>query len=953
MIKSKGRFIFKDLILCLKGGIFCFFVIFYSTSKAQTFEVFTSKYKVSIVYSQQSAKLDSITAHLLAKDIYAVTGYLPLVYTDIKEANGNVIILGNTQHSPAQVFPEYDASVLENKWEVFSFVLLHKPREKIDHALVITGSDARGLAYGVFHLSEKIGVNPWYDWADVHPQKKRALTINIRDTISITPSVKYRGIFLNDEDWGLRPWAANNIDTVIKNIGPHTYAKIFELLLRLKANLIWPAMHPRTKAFFNIPENLAVAKAYEIIVGSSHAEPMLRNNVDEWKEATMGDFNYVNNNAVINNYWQSRIEETQGLQAIYSLGIRGVHDSGMQGVKNNKEAVNVLGNVFTTQRNMLSKALNKDLKAIPQVLTLYKEVLDIYDDGLDVPDDVTLVWPDDNYGYIRRLGNSAENKRSGGAGVYYHASYWGRPHDYLWLCTTPPALIHQEMLKAYQNEAKNMWIVNVGDIKPAEYQTQLFLDMAYEINPFQKNDYLKKHLGNWLQQIFKLEETQNLAKIMQAHYQLALERKPEFMGWSQTEPTTQVQLTKYNHFANGDEAHKRIQVYLSLENQVAEIKKKIPLYLQDAFYQLIEYPVIGAANMNKKFLYHDKSVLYGKQGRLSAKNYTDSMFLAYQNIQKATIFYNSTLSKGKWVGMMSAEPRKLPVFALPKTIIENAQQKTVWSIAVDGASILETDTLIAPTFYGKADEKFFIDIFLQKDVLINWKVETQANWIKFSKNQGSLNAKQNQYRIWLKPNLSKLPKSNQIAFIQIKSNQGNKVIQLKYQVSDKKLEGIFKEQNGYVSIFATSYTDKFSDKWQLIEGLGYSGRVMSSGNLQFVKQDTLVLKYQFYNSTSANAKISIFTIPTLPLNKILKLRYAIRIDKGEWKEVNFETFGRSNQWKENVLSSITKKDFDFPQLVSGIHELEIKAIDPQVMIDRILIDMGGLRPAYSVLQETK
>ncbi|TKB96240.1 glycosyl hydrolase 115 family protein [Pedobacter cryophilus] len=953
MVKSNSRFIFKKFILFLKGGFFCLFLFFCSPLKAQNFEIFTSKHKVSIVYSRQSVKLDSITAHLLAKDIYAVSGYLPLVYTDVKEAKGNVIILGNSQHSPAQSFPEYDASLLKNKWEVFSFVLLKRPNEKIKQALVITGSDARGLAYGVFHLSEKMGINPWYDWADVHPEKRKSLIINIKDTISKTPSVKYRGIFLNDEDWGLRPWAANNIDTALKNIGPKTYARIFELLLRLKANMIWPAMHPGTKAFFNIPENLAVAKAYEIIVGSSHAEPMLRNNVDEWKETSMGAFNYVSNPSVINNYWQKRIEETQGLQAIYSLGIRGVHDSGMEGVKNNKEAIKVLGDVFKAQRNMLSNALNKDLQVIPQALTLYKEVLDIYDEGLNVPEDVTLVWPDDNYGYIRRLGNLKENKRSGGAGVYYHISYWGRPHDYLWLSTTPPALVHQEMLKAYQNEAKNMWIVNVGDIKPSEYQTQLFLDMAYEMEPFQKNDYLKQHLTNWLQQIFKLEETQNLTHIMQAHYQLALERKPEFMGWSQTEPTTQIQQTKYNHFAHGDEAQKRIQAYLTLENQVAEAKNKIPLHLHDAFYQLIEYPVIGASNMNKKFIYHDKSMFYGKQGRLSAKSYTDSMFLAYENIQKATIFYNSTLSKGKWAGMMSAEPRNLPVFALPKTTIEMVPQKTVWNIAVDGASNLESDTLIAPTFYGKADEKFFIDIFLQKDVLINWKAETPTNWIKFSQNQGTLNAKQNQYRIWLKPNLRKLPKSNQIADVQIKTNQGNKVIRLNYQVNDKKLEGIFKEQNGYVSIFAANYSNKFGDKWQLIEGLGYSGKVMSSGNLPLTKPDSLVLTYQFYNSTSAKAKISVFTVPTLPLNNELKLRYAIRIDKGEWKEVNFETFGRSNQWKENVLSNITKKDFDFPKLAVGIHELEIKALDPQVMIDRILIDMGGLKPAYSVIKETK
>lgn len=936
--------------LIRKINLVIFLLLFSIKANSQNFEIFTSNDKVSIVYHQQSADLDSILAHTLAKDIFSITGYQPKVLNSLAQANGNVIVLESAK-KPSYFKPSNTSQII-NQWEVFSIQTLIKPSLKINKALVITGSDARGLAYGVFHLSEKLGINPWYDWADVHPDKKKTLSISLKDTISKTPSVKYRGIFLNDEDWGLRPWASSQIDKELKNIGPKTYAKIFELLLRLKANMIWPAMHPGTKAFFNIPENLEMAKAYEIVVGSSHAEPMLRNNVDEWKEDSMGAFNYVSNKTSISNYWKGRIKDTQGLQAIFTLGIRGVHDSGMEGVENNKEAAAVLQTVFNDQREMLKSELKQEITQIPQALTLYKEVLDIYDEGLTVPEDVTLVWPDDNYGYIRRLGNAQENKRIGGGGVYYHVSYWGRPHDYLWLSTTPPALLHQEMLKAYVNEAKNMWVVNVGDIKPAEYQTQLFLDMAYDIEPFKNQQYLKKHAQQFYGQIFKSIKSEELTEVQEKYYQLALERKPEYMGWSQTEPTTQTQLTKYNHFANGDEAQKRINDYQSLEHQVAQIKRQIPIQMQDAFYQLIEYPVIGASSMSKKFLYHDKSMLYAKQGRLSAKNYRDSMMLAYENIQKATMYYNTTLSKGKWAGMMSAEPRKLPVYALPKTTLEIAPQETSWNMVVDGDLNLEADTLTAPIFYGKADEQFFIDIFLQKDITINWEAKADANWIKFSQNRGTLNGIQNQHRIWVKPDLSKLPKTNETTLITIKTNQGEKVIRLVYQLEQNQ-DKIFKEQNGYVSIFATNYSEKLNDKWQLIDGLGYSGKVMFSGNLPLSKSDELILKYQFYNSTSAKAKVSVFTVPTHPLNNEVKLRYAIRIDKGEWKEVNFETVGRSNQWKENVLANSTQKDFDFTTLSSGLHELEVKAIDPTVMFDRILIDFGGLKPAYSLIKETK
>ena len=926
-------------------------LLFCVESNAQNFNIVSPKDKVTIIYHPQSAKLDSILAHTLAKDIFAKTGYQPQILKSLAQAKGNIIVLEGTKIP--SYFKQSNANQIKNQWEVFSIQTLEKPSINIKKALVITGSDARGLAYGVFHLSEKLGINPWYDWADVHPEKKKKLIVSIRDTISKTPSVKYRGIFLNDEDWGLRPWAAIQIDKEIKNMGPKTYAKIFELLLRLKANMIWPAMHPGTKAFFNILENLAVAKDYEIVVGSSHAEPMLRNNVDEWKEDDMGAFNYVTNKGSISNYWKGRIKDTQGLQAIFTLGIRGVHDSGMEGVKNNKEAAAVLQTVFNNQRAMLKSELKQEITKIPQALTLYKEVLDIYDEGLKVPEDVTLVWPDDNYGYIRRLGNPEENKRIGGAGVYYHVSYWGRPHDYLWLSSTPPALLHQEMLKAYVNEAKNMWVVNVGDIKPAEYQTQLFLDMAYDIEPFKNRAYLSHHTQQFYSRIFKTIPIEKLAAIVQKYYQLALERKPEYMGWSQTEPTTQTQLTNYNHFAYGDEAQKRIDKYQNLEKEVEQLKKQIPSQMLDAFFQLVEYPFIGASNMSKKFLYHDKSMLYASQGRLSAKNYQDSMVMAYENIQKSTLYYNTTLSRGKWAGMMSCEPRMLPVFALPNTNLEIVAKKTWWNISVEGDGNLDIDTLIAPIFYGKADEQFFIDIFLQKDIKLDWELSSSSKWVKFSKNQGSINASQNQYRIWVKPDINQLPSTNEIAYINIKTNQGNKLVKLNYQKQEKVGNDVFNEENGYVSIYASNYSAKLSDKWQLVDGVGYSGKVISSGNMPLTVKDNLVLSYQFYNLTSARAKVSVFTVPTHPLNNEVELRYAIRIDKAEWKEVNFKTIGRSNEWKENVLANSTKKDFDFSLLGAGLHILEVKAIDPTIMFDRILIDMGNLKSVYSILKETK
>ena len=269
----------------------------------------------------------------------------------------------------------------------------------------------------MFALSARMGVSPWYWWADVAPVRQKTISIKIEDYTSRSPSVKYRGIFLNDEDWGLQPWAAKTFEPETGDIGPKTYAKIFELLLRLKANTIWPAMHPSTKAFYTIPGNKEVAAEYQIFVGTSHAEPMLRNNVGEWDKKKFGDYDYSTNRNVVKNYWQERIEELgPDDKYIVTLGMRGIHDSGMQGNYTKEEKVAMLETIISDQRKMLENVLKKDVKSIPQAFVPYKEVLEIYSDGARIPADVTLVWPDDNHGYIRQLSNAEERKRSGGAG---------------------------------------------------------------------------------------------------------------------------------------------------------------------------------------------------------------------------------------------------------------------------------------------------------------------------------------------------------------------------------------------------------------------------------------------------------------------------------------------------------------------------------------------------------
>jgi len=612
------------------------------------FSIVDSNKVTSIYIDKNTDPLIVWAVNELADDVKDITGKRPeIIETNTISKKG--IYIGQFS-SPFFKSTSIQKGLL-NQWEKFSI-------QKEKDNLLIAGSDVRGTVYAIFEITERLGVSPWKWWADVHSIKKENLALQLpRKGIITSPSVQYRGIFLNDEDWGLQPWAAKTFEKETGDIGPKTYEKIFQLLLRLKANTIWPAMHPSTKGFFTIAGNKEMAQKYHIVIGSSHAEPMLRNNVDEWKPKIHGDYNYFTNKTQVDKYWQDRLDELKLAQneTIMTLGMRGVHDSKMEGAKDLSESITMVEKIIVNQREMLSNTFKKPLSAIPQAFVPYKEVLELYDNGLKIPDDITLVWPDDNYGYIRRLSNPEEQQRSGGSGVYYHISYWGRPHDYLWLSTTQPGLIWYEMTKAYENGAKKMWIVNVGDIKPAEYDTELFLDLAWNINSI-KSDGLKQYLKDWISREFTPEIATDLSVVFEEYYRLASLRKPEYMGWSQTEPTTQIKLSDFTK----EESLNRIKDYDNLIKKVDSLSAFVPAERKAAWFQLVEYPVKGAAYMNHKFLYWNLEATTSDENQKSKYELMASE--AYQKIKELTDFYNTKLSDGKWNYMMSMHPRNLPVF---------------------------------------------------------------------------------------------------------------------------------------------------------------------------------------------------------------------------------------------------------------------------------------------------
>jgi len=603
-----------------------------------------------IVVSKKDVPLAQKMAQVFSDDIERVTGVKPAISNSA--VKGATVVLATVDQA-SKLVPGIIVSDLRGSWERYRIVTR-------DNQLIIIGSDARGLAYGVLHVSERIGVSPWYWFADVPVAKKSQIDYT-EDFTSKSPSIKYRGIFINDEDWGLKTWSARNFEKELGDIGPKTYDKVCELILRLKGNMVAPAMHTCTGAFYSHPESQRVAAEWGIMITTSHCEPLLFNNAapSEWTKARDGEWNYETNSATILKKLDNRIRETAQYDNIYTMGMRGLHDEAMKGSTDPKDRARTLEKVFQKQRQILEKYKKTKAEKQPQIFVPYKETLDIYDAGLRVPDDITIVWPDDNYGYMKRVSNAAENKRKGGSGVYYHLSYLGTPHDYLWMATTPPMLMYEELKKAYDAGANRYWLLNVGDIKPMEIEMQQFFDMAWDFSAF-SYDNVNHYQAEWLARTFltKLDNmtsrlpelTTQFQFILDNYYRLAWDRKPEFMGyefeWS-GDALDALHDTDFS-FETGT-AQKRLVDYESICEAYDMIERNINPEQRPAIFEMLGYAVHSAYQMNRKFLYAQRNHETG------SVVYVVMAFNANDKIEQLRERYNTQLD-GKWRDMISQIP---------------------------------------------------------------------------------------------------------------------------------------------------------------------------------------------------------------------------------------------------------------------------------------------------------
>ncbi len=929
-----------------------------------TFPLYSNNQKTTLYYDKNDFEAIKTTTSLFADDIERVTGNRPLLTNSSSELKDYTVIIGTIGKNALidELIKEkkFDANPIQGQWERYIIQTIDQPFSGVKKALVIAGSDRRGTSYGVFSISEAIGVSPWYYWADVPVKKRNTLHIEAPLFVSQTPSIKYRGIFLNDEGWGLTPWAAKTDDPQLNDIGPETYAKICELLLRLKGNMLAPAMHPGSGSFNKYPENKIVADSYGIIMTSSHCEPLLFNNVSEWDSKTMGDWNYKTNKAGINKILEKRVSENAHYENVYTIAMRGIHDAGIVGVSKEEQCA-MLEEVMKDQRNILGKYISKPIEEIPQVFVPYKEVLDIYEKGLKVPGDITIVWPDDNFGYLKRLSNKNEQKRSGGSGVYYHISYLGEPHDYLWLNTTPPAFMFEELSKAYSFGADRYWLLNVGDIKPGELGIQLFMDMAWNINQFNFGN-INQYQVNFLASVFGEKYKKDIEDILSSYYHLAFERKPEAMGWGiewnnehmgEIITDTDFSLTNYN------EAENRMAEYDRIANKAGRIWKSLPEEYKAACYELLFYPVKGAALMNKKMLTAQMNRWYAHQGR-AATNLMAEKTKAYQDsIQQITETYNSLLN-GKWNHMMSVPPGWVATYQdmPPVTTIDVPQEANPGLFLSNedctfGVSNIHT----LPCFNPFTKKEYFVEIYNKGSKTFKWEAIAKQPWIKLNKKSGQIST---QERIIVSIDWINAPVGERITGeieIAMAGKKETVFVSLFNPATPtvSELNGMYVEDNGYVSINAGQFQRKNENKdiqIEVINGLGYENQAVQLGKAGAPAQEvwfkrTPKAEYDFYAFNAGSATVYTYALPLFSIDKEHNTRYGVTLDDDG--TIQFPVTASpeySSPWKMNVIRNAAISSVPVYIDKPGKHTLKIMCADPGMVIHKIVIDLGGMKRSY-------
>jgi len=879
----------------------------------------------------------------LQSDIARVTSIHPAIARDQTSIGSRAIIIGTIGKSPLIDLlirtGKINTAYIVGKWESFLIQVVPKPFPGVANALVIAGSDKRGTIFGVYDVSEQIGVSPWYWWADVPVQHRDGIYVKAGAYVQGPPAVKYRGIFLNDEAPSLTGWVNEKFGTYNHQF----YEKVFELLLRLKANYLWPAMWNNA---FNEddPLNPKLADDYGIVMGTSHHEPMLRAQ-QEWKRHGTGPWDFSANSDTLLKFWDEGIERNKNYESIVTLGMRGDGDLPMSESAN----VALLEKIVDQQRKILATRSNQDVSAVPQDWALYKEVQEYYEKGMRVPDDVTLLWCDDNWGNIRRLPTTEERKRLGGAGIYYHFDYVGDPRSYKWLNTIPITKVWEQMTLSYEYGADRIWIVNVGDLKPMEFPVEFFLTLARDPHRWPK-EKIADFTRQWAEREFGTEHASPIAEIVSKYTKLNGRRKPELL-----EPTI-FSLVDYR------EADRVLAEWHSLTIEAEKISASLPESMRDAFFELVLYPTKASALVNELYITAGRNALCAVQGRASTNDLAARVRDLFRADAELSESYNHMLAHAKWDHMMDQTHlgytfwNQPPVNVMPAVQEVQVPEKADMGIAIEGSAMPWLTTFHEPPlpdFDVFNRQSHFVDVFNRGKAPFEFSITTGAPWIQVTPSRGIVEQDQ---RIWVSIDWDKAPAGSADGSVTI-TGPDSRAVTVKLHAFNPQepaksaLHG-FVEADGYVSIEAEHYTRKNDTdaRWEKVEDYG---RTLSSMTVFPMTTKSVTppanspsLEYELYLFHPGKVEVESILAPTLNFVPGRGLRFAISFDDQPPQILDALAQNSPHDWAQSVEDSVRKVKSIHTVEAIGHHTLKFWMVDPGVVLQKLVVNLGGVKPSY-------
>ena len=886
----------------------------------------------------------------LQADVERVTGRKPQVFTKGTLSKMPIIIgtLGKSALIDSLVSSgKLDDSDLKGKWESFVIAVVNRPTSGVDRALVIAGSDKRGTIYGIYELSEQLGVSPWYWWADVPPKKRAEAYVLPGRYASGEPKVKYRGIFINDEEPAFGPWAREKFG----GINSKMYVHMFELILRLRGNYLWPAMWG--KAFNeDDPLNPVLADEYGIVMGTSHHEPMIRAQ-EEWtkRKANIGNgqWNYATNEEGLRNFWTDGIKRNKDYESIVTIGMRGDGDEEMIRGGNMDDNVALLEKIVADQREILKEYMNPDVTQIPQLWALYKEVMNYYEHGMRVPDDVTLLWCDDNWGNIRRLPTPEERKRSGGAGIYYHFDYVGGPRSYRWINTNPLPKIWEQMNLAYEYDANEIWIVNVGDLKPMELPIEFFLRMAWDPEALPK-EKIGEFTEKWAARDFGAEHAEEIADIVSKYLKYAGWRKPELI-----DPNT-FSVVDYR------EAERVSEQWNDLVKRAEKVNAELSEEQRDAFYQLGLYPVKAFATVVDMYIAAAYNRLYVEQGRASANLEAEKTRTLFAQDQSLSDYFHTEISDGKWNHMMSqnrigytgwAEPRRQVMPRVQEVVVPDTD---AFGVAIDGSRSAwpgGSGVAMLPAFDSINNQRSFIDVFQRGSKAITYTFNASQPWIILRKDKAFNEVDD---RLWVEIDWSKAPVGKAEGEVVIGNADQTVAVKVTAHkataAQQKEADGAFGGLVGPIAIDAGDYSKKQSVngvRWEAIPDYlrAESGMTIFPTTAESIlpPNDAPYIEYPVYIAEPGKVDVDLIFGPVLAFVPGRGVRVAVSFDDQAPQVLNV-VMTNDRAWDATVQNNSRRLTSSHEVKTAGKHTIRVTMVDPAVVLQRLIVHQEPLPRTY-------